>query len=89
MQNPARKEPFTNFQSSAFRRQHTVVHVSAIMLILPGYSGTYIRGYALSGHYSRRQISVKNEGYLFTGFYGIGIKEKRMCVILLEVINTT
>ena len=31
-------------QSSAFRRLHAVVHVSAIMHILPGYRGTYIWG---------------------------------------------
>ena len=59
---------------------HAVVHVSAVMHILPGYRGTYIGGggggYVLSGHCSRQQISVKtegylfSEGYLFTGFYG-------------------
>ena len=70
MKNPARKK------SGASRRKHAVVHVSAIMHILPGYSGTYIWGYVLSGHCSRQQISGKNEGYLFsegylfTGFYG-------------------
>ena len=38
--------------------------------------------YVLSGHCSRQQISVKNEGvlifgvtYLFTGFYGIFVEE--------------
>ena len=41
MKNPARKE---SLQHSAFRRQHAVVHVSAIMHILPGYRGTFIRG---------------------------------------------
>ena len=73
-QNPARKE---SVQSSAFRTQDAVVHVSAIMYILPGYRGTYIWGYVLSGHCNQQQISVKTEGvlifggYLFTGFYGI------------------
>ena len=28
-------------------------------------------GYVLLGHCSRQQISVKTEGYLFTGVYGI------------------
>ena len=46
------------------------------MHTLPGYRGTYIRGYVLSGHCNQQQISVKlkgylfSEGYLFTGFYG-------------------
>ena len=52
------------------------MHVSAIVDILPGYRGTYIGGYVLSGHCSRQQMSVKNEGclfsegYIFTGVYG-------------------
>ena len=37
--------------------------------ILPGYRGTYIWGYVLSGHCGRQQISVKNEGYLFSEGY--------------------
>ena len=43
-------------------------------LILPGYGGTYIWGYVLSGHCSRQQISVKNEGVLIFGgvpIYGV------------------
>ena len=40
VKNPARKE---SVQSSAYRRQHTFLHVSVIMHILPGYRGTYIR----------------------------------------------
>ena len=74
MKNPARKK---SVQSGDFRIKHAVAHVSAIMHMLPGYRGTYIWGYVLSGHCSRQQISGKNEGYLFsegylfTGFYGI------------------
>ena len=71
MKNPARKE---SVQFSAFRRQHAVVHVSAIMYILPGYRGTYIWGYVLSGHCSRQQFSVKTEGVLNFGgvlIYGV------------------
>ena len=45
-----------NLKSSAFRRKHAVVHVSAIGHILPGYRGTYL-GYVLSGYCSRQQIS--------------------------------
>ena len=41
MKNPARKK---SVQSGDFRRKHAVVHVSAIMHILPGYRGTYIWG---------------------------------------------
>ena len=41
MKNPPRKK---SVQSGAFRRKHAVVHVSAIMHILPGYRGTYIWG---------------------------------------------
>ena len=37
------------------------------MNILPGYRGTYIWGYVLSGHCSRQQISVKTEGVLLFG----------------------
>ena len=70
MKNPARKE---SVQSSAFRTQHAVVHVSAIMYILPGYRGTYIRGYVLSGHCNQQQISVKTEGVLIFG--GVLIRE--------------
>ena len=51
VKNPARKE---SVQSSTFRTQHAVVHVSAIMHILPGYRGTYNRGYVLSGHCNRQ-----------------------------------
>ena len=64
-------------KSSAFRRQHAVVHVSAIMHIctLSGYWGTCIWGYVLLGDCSRQQMSVENEGYLFSegvlmGLYG-------------------
>ena len=46
MKNPACKE---SVQSSAFRRQHAVVRVSAIMYILPGYRGTYIWGVCTFG----------------------------------------
>ena len=60
-----------NFVQALFRTQHAVVHVSAIMHILPGYRGTYIRGggggYVLSGHCNRQQISVKTEGVLIFG----------------------
>ena len=57
--------------SNAFRRRHPVVHVSGILHILhvPGYRGTYIRGYVLSGLCSRQQISVKLKGYLFSEGY--------------------
>ena len=48
MKHPARKE---SVQSSAFRTQHAVVHVSAIMQILPGYRGT--RGGGGGGMYFR------------------------------------
>ena len=41
MKNPARKK---SVQSGDFRRKHAVVHVSAIMHILPEYRGTYIWG---------------------------------------------
>ena len=74
MKNPARKK---SVQSGDFRRKHAVVHVSAIMHILPGYRGTYIwggGGYVLSGHCSRQQISGKNEGVLIFGgvlIYGV------------------
>ena len=72
MKNPARKK---SVQSSAFRRLHAVVHVSAIMHILPGYRGTYIWGYVLSGHCSRQQISVNTEGVdLLIGVFGITSK---------------
>ena len=64
MKNPARRE---SAQSSAFRRQHTVVHVLAIMHILRRYRGTYIWGEVLSWHCSRQQISVMNEGVLIYG----------------------
>ena len=37
------------------------------MYILPGYRGTYIRGYVLSGHCNLQQISVKTEGVLIYG----------------------
>ena len=37
------------FDSSALRTQHAVVHVSAIMRILPGYRGSYIRGVCTFG----------------------------------------
>ena len=36
-------------RSGAFRRKHAVVHVSAIMHILPGYRGTYILGVCTFG----------------------------------------
>ena len=72
MKNPARKK---SVQSGDFRRKHAaVVHVSAIMHILPGYRGTYIWGYVLSGHCSRQQISGKKEGVLIFGgvlIYGV------------------
>ena len=75
MKNPARKE---SVQSSAFRTQHAVVHVSATLCILPGYRGTYIRGggggYVLSGLCNQQQISVKTEGVPFFGgvlIYGV------------------
>ena len=62
----------------AFRRQHAVLHVSAIMHILPGLRGTYIwggggGGYVFSGYCSRQQIAIKNEALIFGGvlFYGI------------------
>ena len=76
-QNPARKK---SLQSCAFRKHCAVMHVSAIVDVLPGYRGTFFwggGGHVLSGHCSRQQISVKNEGYLFsegylfTGFYAI------------------
>ena len=65
-----------------FRTQHAVVHVSAIMHILPGYTGyrgTYIRGGGGGGMYfrgiaTRQQISVKTEGVLIFGgvlIYGV------------------
>ena len=53
------------------------MHVSVSVDTVPRYRGTFIRGYVLSGHCSGQQISVKNEGYLFsegylfTGFYGM------------------
>ena len=78
-ENPARKR---SVQPCSFGRKHAVVHVSAIMHILPGYRGTYIWGYVLSGHCSRQQISGKNEGYLFlegylcTGFYGSAVLKR-------------
>ena len=57
------------------------MHVSAIVDILPRhrvliFGGGGGGGYVLSGHCSGQQISVNNEGYLFsegylfTGFYG-------------------
>ena len=64
------------------------MHVSAIVDILPGYRGTYIRGYALSGIAVDSKFSIKNEGYLFsegylfTGFYGI-------CLLLIAIIADT
>ena len=77
MKNTARK---ASVQSSAFRRQHAFVHVSAIMHILPGYRGTYIRGRGGGMYFrgiaadSKFQSKMKGhlflEGYLFTGFYG-------------------
>ena len=42
--------------------------------LVPRHRGTYVRGYVLSGHCSRQQISVKNEGVLIFGgvlIYGI------------------
>ena len=51
-------------------------------------------GYVLSGHCSGQQISVKNEGYLFsegylfTGFYGIGISVAARETSLLEGRST-
>ena len=36
-------------QSGDFRRKRAVVHVSAIMHILPGYRGTYIWGVCTFG----------------------------------------
>ena len=74
MKNPARKK---SVQSSAFRRKHTVLHVSAIMHKLPGYRGTYIWGVCTFGAlqptaYFRKKMKgyLFSEGYLFTGFYG-------------------
>ena len=77
-EKPARKK---SVQSCAFRRKHAVVHVSAIMHVLPLLfqdTGVLIfGGYVFSGHCSRQQVSGKmkgylfSEGYLFTGFYGI------------------
>ena len=83
MKNTARK---ASVQSSAFRRQHAVVHViSAVMHILPGYRGTYIRGggggmyfrgiAADSKFQSKMKRYLFSEGYLFTGFYGIQKKK--------------
>ena len=83
MKNPARK---TSVQSSAFRRKHAVVHVSAIIHILSGYRVLIFGRYVLSGHCSQQQISVKNEGYLFsegylfTRFYGNFHKLERFTV---------
>ena len=44
--SPAKKK---SVQSCVFRRQCAVVHVSAIVDILPGYRGTYIRGVCTFG----------------------------------------
>ena len=70
-ENPARKK---SAQSSAFRRQHAVVHVSAIMHILRGYMATYNYQYiegggggVLSGHCCRQQVSVKKWRVLIFG----------------------
>ena len=75
MKNPARKK---SVQSGDFRRKHAVVHVSAIMHILPGYRGTYIwgsmyfRGIAADSKFQEKMKGyLFSEGYLFTGFYGI------------------
>ena len=62
--NLARKE---SVQSSAFRTQHAVVQVSAIMYILPGDRVLIFGGYVLSGHCNQQQISVKTEGVLIFG----------------------
>ena len=56
-------------RSCAYHRLHTMVHVSASIYIVPGYRGTFISGYARSGHCNLRHISVKMKGY-FT--YGMG-----------------
>ena len=93
------KEGVCLIQRRKFRRQHAFVHVSAIMHSLPEYRSTYIRGgggYVLSGHCSRQQISVKNEGYLFsegflfTGFYGSSFKlseRKSVAQGILEIFS--
>ena len=70
MKNPARKK---SVQSGDFRRKHAVVHVSAIMHILPGYRGTYIWGVCTFGALqptANFKGYLFSEGYLFTGFYG-------------------
>ena len=78
MKDPARKK---SVQSGDFRRKHAVVHISVIMHILPGYSGTYIwgggggmyfRGIAADSKFQEKMKGyLFSEGYLFTGFYGI------------------
>ena len=71
MKNTARK---ASIQSSAFRRQHAVVHVSAIMHILPGYRGTYIRGVCTFGALQPTANFSQNEGVLIFGgvlIYGV------------------
>ena len=72
MKNPARKK---SVQSGDFRRKHAVVHVSAIMHILPGYRvlifGGYFRGIAADSKFQEKMKGyLFSEGYLFTGFYG-------------------
>ena len=64
------------------------------MHILPGYRGTYIWGYVLSGHCSRQQISGKNEGYLFsegylfTGFYGSSFSHYLLALLAVFLLTT-
>ena len=65
-----------NLKSSAFRRKHAVVHVLAIVHILPGYRGTYLGVCTFGVLQPTANFKGKNEGYLFsegylfTGFYG-------------------